>query len=106
MKRSAIRQALSLQAEAGRIAVLEDFVSTDGKVKATAELLTKMKLEGNILLAVAAKDSMTERATRNLSGLKAVTATYLNVYDIMNADQIVITEKALDIIKSWLGEEK
>ncbi len=106
MKRLAIRQALSLQTEAGKVSVLEDFISTDGKVKATVELFTKMKLEGNILLAVSAKDSMTERSTRNLSGLKAVAANYLNVYDIMNADHIVITEKALDVIKSWLGEEK
>jgi ribosomal protein L4 len=57
------------------------------------------------LLAVSVKDSLVERATRNISGLKAVQAKYLNVYDIMNADKIVITEKAHDMIKDWLGEK-
>ncbi|MDB5178353.1 MAG: ribosomal protein [Patescibacteria group bacterium] len=105
MKRAAIRQSLSLRAEAGDIVVLEAFTSTDGKVKATVELLTKMKLEGTILLALEEKTNLTERATRNLQGLKAVSANYLNVFDIMNADKIVVTQKALDVIKSWLGEK-
>jgi large subunit ribosomal protein L4 len=106
MKRAAIRQALSMQTAAGKVVVLETFDCPEGKVKPTIELLTKMKLEGNILLAVSAKDSLVERATRNVAGLKVISATYFNVFDIMNADHIVITEKALDAVKTWLGEEK
>jgi large subunit ribosomal protein L4 len=105
MKRAAIRQALSLRAEAGDIFVLEAFTSAEGKVKTTVDLLAKMKLEGNILLALEEKSNLTERATRNIQGLKAVTASYLNVYDIMNADKIVITQKAQEVIKAWLGEK-
>jgi large subunit ribosomal protein L4 len=106
MKRLAIRHALSLQADADKIIVLESFSSPEGKVKPTIELLAKMKLEGNILLVVSEKDPLTNRATRNITGLKVVSGRYLNVYDILNADKLVITEKALDIVKAWLGEEK
>lgn len=105
MKRLAVRQALSLRATAGDIVVLESFTSAEGKVKPTVELLTKMGLEGNILLVVEAKDHLIERATRNVTGLKVVAATYLNVFEIMNADKIVITEKSLDAIKTWLGDK-
>jgi len=105
MKRAAIRQALSLRAQAGDIVVLEAFASTEGKVKDTVELLAKMKLEGTILLALDDKNHLAERATRNIAGLKAVTANYLNVYDIMNADKIVITQKALETVSAWLGEK-
>lgn len=105
MKRLAIRQALSAQAAAGNIIILETFDCPEGKVKPTVQLLAKMKLEGNILLAVSAKDSLVERATRNVAGLKTVQATYLNVFDVMNADKIVITEKAHDLIKNWLGDK-
>jgi large subunit ribosomal protein L4 len=105
MKRAAIRQALSLQAEAGHITVLEAFSSSEGKVKPTVELFNKMGLTGSILFAVDTKDGMTERATRNIAGLKTVQALYLNVYDIMNADNIVITQKALDLVNEWLGEK-
>ncbi|HVQ44726.1 MAG TPA: 50S ribosomal protein L4 [Candidatus Saccharimonadia bacterium] len=105
MKRAAIRQALSLRAEAGNIVVIEAFTSADGKVKPTVELLSKMGLAGSILMAVSVKDNLTERATRNVAGLKVVQAQYLNVFDIMSVDTIVITEKALDMIKDWLGEK-
>jgi large subunit ribosomal protein L4 len=106
MKRLAIRHALSMQADSDKIVILEAFTSAEGKVKPTIELFAKMKLEGSILLVVSEKDSLTQRATRNVSGLKVVSARYLNVYDVLNADKIVITEKALDIVKTWLGEEK
>jgi large subunit ribosomal protein L4 len=105
MKRAAIRQALSLRAGAGDIVVLEDFNAGEGKVKHTVELFGKMKLEGNILLAVATKDAMVIRATRNIAGLKTVQAQYLNVFDVMNADKIVITQQALDLVKDWLGDK-
>jgi large subunit ribosomal protein L4 len=105
MKRLAIRQALSLRATAGDIIVLEDFTSTEGRVKPTVELFGKLGLQGTILLALGVKDHLIERATRNITGLKVVQAKYLNVFDIMNADKIVITEKALGIVKEWLGDK-
>ncbi len=105
MKRSAIRQALSAQLTDGKLLILKDFKATEGKVKPTVELFSKMQLSGNILLVVDAKDSMTDRATRNVSGLKTTAAKYLNVFDILNADHIVLEEKALATISSWLGGE-
>lgn len=105
MKRMAIRQALSLRATAGDIIILEDFTSAEGRVKPTIELLAKLNLEGNILMAVAEKTDLIERATRNVAGLKVVQAKYLNVYDLMNADKLVITQKSLDVITEWLGDK-
>jgi large subunit ribosomal protein L4 len=104
-KRAAIRQALSLRAQAGDIVTLEAFNCPEGRVRPTIELLGKMKLEGNILLVVSAKDSLIDRATRNISGLKTVAATYLNVFEVMNADKIVITDESLATIKDWLANE-
>jgi large subunit ribosomal protein L4 len=105
MKRTAIRQALSLQATSGQIAVIEAFTSTDGKVKPTVELLKKLKLKGSILLIVPEKNSMIVRATRNVEGLTVVNAQYLNVFTIMNADHLIFAGESLDIVKSWLGEK-
>jgi large subunit ribosomal protein L4 len=105
-KREALRQALSLQATDKKIIVLEGFTSADGKVKEVTNLLGKLKVEGNILLAVENKDAMIDRATRNISGLITVQAKYLNVFNVLNADAIIITQKALDEISSWLGEAK
>ncbi len=105
MKRQAIRQALSLQAGASRIATIEAFDSQQGRVRPTVELLSKLGLAGNVVLVLAAKTDLTERATRNISGLEVVSATYLNVYTIMNADHIIFTTDALETVNSWLGEK-
>lgn len=105
-KRAAIRQALSIKAAAGVIKVVETFEAPEGKVKATIELLNKVGAAGNVLLVVSQKDSLTDRATRNVAGLKAVQAKYLNVYDIMNADAIIFAEDALKLTEAWLGTAK
>lgn len=105
-KRQALRQALSLKAADNRIAVIESFENKDAKVAATVKLLGKIEAKGNVLLVLDAKDANTDRAVNNLQNVKAVTATYLNVYDIMNADTIVVTEKALAAINGWLGGKK
>jgi large subunit ribosomal protein L4 len=105
MKRNAIRQALSMSAAAGNIAVIEAFASTDGRVKATVELMAKMKLTGRVVMVVTEKTDLLHRATRNIAGLELVSATYLNVYTIMNADHLVFTAEAMDATKAWLGEK-
>ena len=105
-KRQAIRQALSLAAQENRIRVLETFECKDGKVSQTAALLKKIDANGRTLMAVSVKDKLAERATRNLQNVKAVDARYLNVFDIINADTIVFSQKALDIVSAWLGTAK
>jgi large subunit ribosomal protein L4 len=102
-KRQAIRQALSLAASENQIKVVEAFVNKDGKVAETAKFLTKIEATGSVLLVLDNKDDMTARATDNLPNVKVVSATYLNVYDVLNADVIVVTEKALEMVKAWLG---
>ncbi|HEX8763395.1 MAG TPA: 50S ribosomal protein L4 [Candidatus Saccharimonadales bacterium] len=104
-KRLAIRQALSLAASENRIRSIETF-ETKGKVADTAKLLQKIEATGSVLLVVDHKDEVVVRATRNLPKVKLVNANYLNVYDILNADTIVVSSKSLDIISEWLGGKK
>ena len=106
IKRQAIRQALSMAAAEGRIKVVESIDTTAGKVKPVIGLLGKIEATGRILLVTDVKDEMFERATRNLTNVKGVQAMYLNVYDIVNAGTIVMSQKSLDIISDWLGGTK
>jgi large subunit ribosomal protein L4 len=101
-KRAALRQALSLAANENRIKVIEGFNFPEGKTKPTLAILNKLELKGNVLLVMSKKDEMI-RAVRNVANLKAVQAKYLQVYDVLNADQIVISKNSLEIINEWLG---
>lgn len=102
-KRKAIRQALSLAAGEGSIRVIESFDNKDAKVSATAKLLEKIDAKGSVLLVVANKDEAVVRATRNLGNVTVVAATYLNVYDVLNSDAIVIENDALAAVNEWLS---
>lgn len=105
----AVRQALSMKNADKAVVTIADFAIKDGKVKETLKILSDNKVDtnANILLVVSEKDELTLRATSNIANLKVVRPTYLNVFDIMNADKIVISEKAMPAIEAWLvGEEK
>lgn len=103
-KRQAIRQALSLKAE--NVKVIEAFDAKDGKVKNTVGVLAKIGATRRVLLVVEQKDVLVERATRNIPELKVVQASYVNVYDVLNADSIVVTKKALEAVTEWLAPKK
>jgi large subunit ribosomal protein L4 len=101
-KRAAIRQALSAQAADKRIVVLEAFDGGKGKVRPVAELLTKLNLDGRVVMVVADKTPMIDRATRNIPQVEVVTAQYLNIALILNANWIVMTSEAQDAVTKWL----
>lgn len=107
-KRLAVRQALSLKNAEKAVLILDANAKLDGKTKSAAKVLKDMKLEGkNVLAVVKEKTPETLRSTNNLPNVKLVRATYLNVFDIMNADAVVFSERALDEAAKWLiGEEK
>ena len=108
-KRLAVRQALSMKNADKAVIVIDTFACPEGKTKETVAMLKANKIDEheNILLVVSEKDELVNRATNNIPNLKVVRPTYLNVFDIMNADKVVISEKSLPMMKEWLiGEEK
>jgi large subunit ribosomal protein L4 len=103
-KRTALRQALTLAAQENRIKIIEAF-NADGKVKASVTLLNKIDSNGSTLLVVANKDENVARSVRNLQAVKVVQAKYLQVFDILNSNNVVITKDALDMVHEWLGDK-
>ena len=104
----AVRQALSMKNADKAVVVLDKDIKLTGKTKDAVKVLKDLKLEGKNVLTVAAdKTPEVLRSTNNLPNVKLVKATYLNVFDIMNADAIVFSEAALKATEKWLiGEEK
>ena len=107
-KKVAVRQALSLKNKDKAVVVIESFAIKNGKTKEATKILANNKIDNksNILLVVSDKNDLVVRATRNIANLKAVRPTYLNVFDIMNADKIVIVKDAVKPVENWLlGKE-
>lgn len=102
-KRLAIRQALSLANAGGKLVVIEKLASKEGKTAELAKLLTKVGAHRNTVVVVTEKTPELIRAAANLGDVKLVSATYVNVYDVMNADTIVLTSEAVKAIETWLA---
>lgn len=104
-KRVALRQALTLAQKAGKLNIIDTFSATTGKTKETIQLLIANKINptARVLLVVTAKDENVRRATNNLNQVKVVSAMFMNVFDILNADIILLEKSALEVIKEWLA---
>ena len=103
-KHVALRQALTLANESGKIVVL-DFKTT-GKTKEAVKFCADNKLERRILMVVDKKTPEILQATNNVQNILLISANYLNVYHILNADKIVLSTKSVDVIKKWLTKEE
>jgi large subunit ribosomal protein L4 len=103
-KRVALRQALTLAEQAGKIVVKD--IKTTGKTSEVVKFLNDNKLDRKVLIVVDEKTPELIRGTNNIQNALLVRATYLSVYHILNADKIVIAPKAIDTIKSWLVKEE
>ena len=106
-KKVAIAQALSLKNKDKAVIVLDTPVKFTGKTKDAVKVMKNLKLEGkNILAVTAEKTPEMLRSTNNLPNVKLVRSTYLNVFDIMNADAIVFGPAGLAATEAWLtGKE-
>ncbi len=103
-KRVAVRQALTLANKAKKVQVLD--VKTTGKTAEVVKFLEKNKLDRKVLLVVEEKTPELLRATSNLQNVLLISATYLSVYHILNADHIVLSTKSVPVIKDWLSPHK
>jgi large subunit ribosomal protein L4 len=99
-KRVAIRQALTLANEAKKIIVKD--IKTTGKTAEIVKFLADNKLDRKVLVVVDTKTDELLRATNNLQNVVVVSATYLSVFHILNADHIVLSTKSVPVITNWL----
>jgi len=98
-KRVAVKQALTLANQAKKVVI--DDIKTTGKTAEVAKFIADKKLDRKVLV-VTEKTPELIRATNNIQQIKLVSPTFLNVYDVLNADHIVISAKSVDAIKAWL----
>lgn len=102
MRRGAIRQALSLANKSGQVQLAELSLK-DIKTKDAVSALEKLKATGRILIVVPEYNEVVSKSVSNIPGVRVSSATHINVFDIMNADSIIIDPKALSLISEWLG---
>ena len=98
LRRLALKSALSDKAASGNLLVVDDLKLDEIKTKSIKAFLDAVNAGKTIFVTPEVNENVYKSA-RNLPGVSTTTATILNVYDIVNAEKLVIDQKALAIIE-------
>ena len=106
-RRLALRTALMSRISDAKI--IKDFGSKL-EVPKTSEIVAVLKRvgidsDGKILIILHHPSEIIKRSIRNLEKIKLIAADQLNVFDLLNANSLVIGEDALSTIKEVYGND-
>jgi len=100
VRSSALKQVLSNKAGDEKFIVVDDFNFDAPKTKDFVKSLESFKLSGKVLVVdVDIENDNLYLSLRNLPGVNVLPTAGLNVYDIMNHDTILCTQKGLRSIE-------
>ena len=105
-RRLAILSALSYKAKENELIVVDAINFKTNKTKEMTNLLTNLNIRNNKVLVVVSE--LTENiclASRNLANVKLVEFNEVNAFDLVNADNMLITEDALKKLEEVLTNE-
>jgi large subunit ribosomal protein L4 len=102
VKKAALRSALSARFKEERLAVLNDIQLDAISTKGVAEILKRFELD-NVLVVVGEGNRNLELSARNLPHVKVLKAEGVNVYDLMNYRNLIVTEGAVEQLEGALG---
>lgn len=105
VKRLARKSALTLKAKEQSIVVLEDFSFEQPKTKDFVNVLKALGLDAKkSLFVLGDSNNNVYLSSRNLKASEVVTTSELNTYKILNANNVVLLEGALEGIESNLSK--
>lgn len=101
-RRLALKTALSEKFAEKNLVVVDSLVLESVKTKDAIKLLETLKLTGKVLFVSAGDAENLYLATRNLGNVAVVMADELNVYDIVNADMVVMDSDTVNYVEEAL----
>ena len=99
VKRLAMKSALSSKAQAEEIIVIDKIAFDEIKTAKAAEMLSAVGSEKKALIVLPEVDEKVIKSARNIPGVKTAQVNEMNVYDILNADKLIIAKDALTKIE-------
>jgi large subunit ribosomal protein L4 len=104
MRRLALKSALVAKMQESRLIIVDDLAMDEPSTKGMIGLLQSVGAGPSTLIVLADRNQNVELSARNLSGVKTLLATNLNVADLLNHEYLVLTKPALDAISATYGE--
>ncbi len=95
VRRLAFKSALTSKLQAEEIIVVDALTLKEAKTKQMVAFLKGFELNNTTLLVLPGRDETVLRAAGNIPKLQTLYVNTLNVYDILKAGKIILTQEAL-----------
>ena len=99
VKRLALKSVLSSKAQEGEIIVVDKIALDEIKTKTFQNFLNAVKAEGKSVVVTPEVNDTVVKSARNIPGVVTSPAKLINVYDLLNAKNLVIDKDALAVIE-------
>ena len=94
----AMKSALSSKVAGGEFVCVDAITASEYKTKTMVNMLKAIGAEGKALVVLSEKNDMVVRSLANIPGVKTAYANTINVYDILNCDNLVMAKGAVEQI--------
>ena len=102
VKQAALRAALSLKRQEGKLILLNDFPLEGFKTRQILEVLKKFQVE-DALIVTDEKHLFLERSARNIPKIQILRYEGLSVYDILNHEHLILLSPTIQRIQGVLA---
>ena len=98
-RRLALKSALSVKAADSDIIVVDSIKTDEYKTKKIVAMLGAIGADKKALIVLPEVDSKVIKSANNIPGVKTAQVNTINVYDILNADKLIIAKDAVSKIE-------
>ncbi len=98
VKGAALKAALSLKCQEGKLILLDDFPLAEFKTRQVLEVLKRFQVE-DALIVTHERNTFLDRSARNIPNLRILHYEGLNVYDILNHEHLILLSPVLQRIQ-------
>src|SRR5262249_44666244 len=103
MRRGAIRSVLSERLREGGLVVVEDFNLDSHKTKDFVTTLSTLGLDRQVLVVATSNNDNLLLSSRNVPNVKLVSASGVNIYELLTHEQIAFTKDAVSQLDKQLS---
>lgn len=102
MRKLAIRSALSLKAKGENVFVVDSFELPKTEItKYAVSFLKASKIKGKVLVVTDTSDTLVQKSFNNINKSAVAVVNELNVYTLLNYDNLVFTKKAMELAETY-----
>jgi large subunit ribosomal protein L4 len=99
VRRLAMKSALSSKVLENNLILVSELAFDEPRTKEMVQVLASLNAAGKTLVVLADSDENVTKSARNIPGIKLLQADFINVYDLLNYETLLITRDAVSRVE-------